>query len=126
MEISELRIDDAVQVKGHEFYYPVIIDKSRMIDILTGKAPEYLPIPIILSQMERLGFHYSNRQYTMPNHFLKNDSKYRFVLTIADEIELWQGLHIISPISDKKFKYIHEIQNVWFELTGEELTFKID
>jgi len=130
MKTSELRIGNAVQIKGPEFYYPIIIKPRILIDIwegVLGECPEnILPIPITLSQMERLGFEYRNRQYTNIKDTTNETCKYKFILTTADNIELYAGSPYGVLITRKKFKYIHEIQNVWYELTGEELTYKID
>lgn len=125
MKTSELRIGNAIMTKDCK-PCPVIITPALMSVLIEKGTPTFLPIPIILSQMERLGFKYKNRKYIMPNHYINGLDEYVFYLTTADKIKLGIGKHIFTAISNKEFKYIHEVQNVWYELTGEELTYKID
>jgi len=128
MEANELRIGNLVNSIGYDFYEDHIFADGtydeHLVDIetlmfLEGKNPGYTstgfkPINITEEWLVRLGFKDTG---------------------VAFEIETQKCLTMFSYQSEKAFyvgikdlvlelEYIHQLQNLYFALTGEELTIK--
>lgn len=115
MEAKELRIGN----------YIYLSDKEKIWQILDGheidKAdanPFTEPIPLIEEWLLKFGFEFAFGQAYIPlgddndGHLLK-DPKLGWIL---DDIEGFQ-----IPLQPK---YVHQLQNLYFALTGNELTIK--
>jgi hypothetical protein len=125
MKAIELRIGNYVKFDNHEDeYYKVSgCDISELSDELIDLNAS--PIPLTEEWLLKFGFIRHHYDYANDVIYIKN---------IADnEIdnaefewgvypnELGSGIQIKNR---KSLKYVHEIQNLYFALTGEELTFK--
>jgi hypothetical protein len=125
MKASELRIGNYVKFDNHEDeYYKVSgCDISELSDELIDLNAS--PIPLTEEWLLKFGFIRHHYDYANDVIYIKN---------IADnEIdnaefewgvypnELGSGIQIKNR---KSLKYVHQLQNLYFALTGEELTFK--
>lgn len=115
MVAKELRIGNLVE-KGNELFEA---------DFITIKmANNYKPIPLTKEILLKFGF---EKQETILHTFFENDyGDFYFSLQLmnnnsfhlrirndSQENERYTGLGI--------FKYVHQLQNLYFALTGEEL-----
>lgn len=76
------------------------------------------PIPLTAEWLEKFGFSYSKT--------FKCYSKDYELLFISEGQQLWlceQDNGLLSKIG-KPFNYVHQLQNLYLDLTGEELTIK--
>jgi len=125
MKASELRIGNYVKFDNHEDeYYKVSgCDISELSDELIDLNAS----PIQLTEEWLLMFGFIRHHYDYANDVI-------YIKNIADnEIdnaefewgvypnELGSGIQIKNR---KSLKYVHQLQNLYFALTGEELTFK--
>ena len=78
---------------------------------------EYIePIPLTEEWLVKLGFElFQDENDAFPSYH----HKYSFVLD-----EKFQPSDVGFPIAHIEFKYVHQLQNLYFALTGEELTIK--
>lgn len=140
MKASELRIGNLLQ--GHAFSHPRLCIKSNGITAITGyginimeENPElldhYSPIPLTLEILEAAGFvtFKTNREATLEVYNnLEGESLY---ITTPDKTEQNIFLEISGRDNDyvpqfiEKYlphiKFLHQLQNLYFALTGEEL-----
>lgn len=111
----ELRISNLVQVDGRPFE---VIGLARHYVYLQTQTPieEVDPVPITQEWLERFGF-----QKTENLHF---DPVWQFKLY---DFEIWcDGSEFLHDycISGSEIKSIHALQNLFYCLTGQELTVK--
>ena len=118
MELSatELRIGNLVTDKWSVGKYPFkIVSIGKTIchyfghQKFSAKYEDLEPIPLTEEWLLRLGFESTNTYYfSKCNLHLQGDIR---------------GFHlVISRIDGIKVKYVHQLQNLYFALTGEELT----
>ena len=102
MKASELRIGNLVYKNG----IATEITADTMLDILRYTTP-FEPIRLTEEWLLKFGFERNKDAWTS---FIKND-----VIIATDKF---------IYMSRTKLKYVHQLQNLYFALTGEELTFK--
>ena len=124
MEATELRLnnfviyeDEIVPVMGMENNYNgllVKIDSNHVID-----CKELEPIALTAEWFSRLGFKEAYRSSTRVRFELSNYCRYDFDLSSNKILQgfLFFGNYI-------KCNYLHQLQNIYFTLTGEELKIK--
>lgn len=117
MKANELRIGNWVLSKD----MPVQIEeiKPETIRYCFGEfSISYIePINLTEEWLVKFGFsHISKNDYQSPYKFLIFDIKLLCFADIQDNNE-----RIFSPID---VKYVHQLQNLYFSLTGEELEIK--
>jgi hypothetical protein len=130
MKATELRIGNCVAINPHPVgFVPFIVREifSKTISISTmdkymvATLPleEVYPIPITEEWLVRFGFEALTKKsegykadtyaYTRGKSWVVNfDGKRLWT-------NFWQG---------REFEYVHQLQNLYFALTGEELTYK--
>lgn len=118
MKVNELRIGNWINVGGelNEF------DIADFCDIFDNGnkwfKDLFKAIPLTEEWLVKFGFsHISKNDYQSPYEFLIFDIK---LLCFAD-IQGDDEERIFSPI---EVKYVHQLQNLYFALTGEELEIK--
>jgi hypothetical protein len=134
MEANELRIGNLVDVKKNDYLLTYIVNcKVESINIeginsyyddgiggdnweYGGKFEELIPIPLTEEWLFKLGFKKDqNNRYVTTNWsglYLELKSQwYLMRATNEANIEICYG-----------FKHVHQLQNLYFALTGEELT----
>ncbi len=130
MKASELRVGNLV-MDGHD----VEVVNYRMIEMLVKNQAEFDFIPLTEKWLLKFGF---EKYQFMNGFFIKTKFGHLMIQFYKDEIHLFftdvtsdsigmkfNGRNFIR--NKKSFtdcKYIHQLQNLYFALTGEELTFK--
>lgn len=115
MKAEELRIGNFVRAKSPEkevYQEPVKVD-IHYLDMFCHdkKLVHFEPIPLTEEWLIRFGF--SSR---LDNLFYVN-----FFFTLAKSEEGFR-LWIVSGTYGRTIHYVHELQNLYFALTGQELT----
>jgi len=108
MKAKELRIGNLVDVLGD----PVFISYHDLIKLSKGIKTSMQPIPLTESWLLKFGFDEDGGYYG--SYMLWFEKPFTHAFLNAD---------ILGEI---KFpcKYVHQLQNLYFALTGEELTIK--
>lgn len=108
MKVQELRI-------GNWVSYPMggncQIQSGREIDAFDKNTPS--PIPLTPEILEKIGFHKYRYWWTRPNN------TFNFEEWTNDELGLY--LHVNEHKVGQHIKYLHQLQNLYFALTGTEL-----
>jgi len=119
MEAKELRAGNYVQYEDDGSIFKVTsIERyglgveNEIESVLFIVYDKFEPIPITKEWMLKFGFKYSDDKYTH-SLFNKKWNKYFKVEFCGN------GLFISFSA---RIKYIHQLQNLYFALTGEELT----
>ena len=120
--LTNLIFQEITPINIHNLMHLTGWDKSP-VDI------EFEPIPLTKEFLLKFGFENIDKggndyiTYTDPNHDyylqldVRNDGKY----SILDNDNSFNDLRAFSMVD---ISYVHQLQNLYFALTGEELTFK--
>lgn len=108
IQASELRIGNWVAKNGN--WYQLNI--NNFIEYVTSN-PE--PIPLTPEILKKAGFVYSAAPITGVIHYSKGDVKF----IVRDGGYSFYSWHKTSV------KFVHQLQNLYFDLTGEELEVKL-
>jgi hypothetical protein len=109
MKINELRVGNLLYNES----VIVTIDARTIFDIWDNKGlSKYKPIPITDTWLLKFGFKFSKGLMT----YYKNN--HDVSLYASGIIEFSPFGHAYNVIN---IKYIHELQNIYFALTGDEL-----
>lgn len=118
MEANELRIGNLV----YRVFSPYGQEKDRWIETiertekgndLSLPSSHIKPIPLTDEFLHNLGFR-SSRNW---DHIYVNDNIDLKINVVNSRFELW---NVYGPVSI--VKYVHQVQNLVFALTGSELT----
>ena len=138
MKANELRIGNYVKGIGHNISWLVegietdYIHSSNAWRLLSS----FEPIPLNTNWLEKFGFKaWDDKKtiYTLERHIDKyNNTCFRFWLQldklvfdyIQNEIHPTESIFDDKNIIRLEIKYVHQLQNLYFALTGEELTIK--
>jgi len=131
MKASDLRIGNWVE---HDFSWELMVDAVHHDSIyaIDGKTPVHLdledcrPIPLTPEWLERFGFEYRGLKMSGMKWFQKDQKGLAFQqLRVAkwhdDEWSFTLECVVPSTLSIAPLKYVHQIQNLYFALTGDEL-----
>lgn len=127
MEAKELRIGNFI-FNGNNQIVEINIDRLRLLE----KGINYEPIPLTQEWLLKFGFKKQKAVY-IPVFSKRTNSKIWFSVYGREEYQDPNELHINDPKKwfsveynkfDVKIKYIHQLQNIYWCLTGEELTLK--
>lgn len=125
MKINEIRIGNWVD-NGEGNHY--IIDTSFFIDILdfskdNSGETDLKPIPITEKWLLEFGFkNIHNQQALINNEWVKVYSFRNIEYFLDGEILIKGNCCLDSFVYLNPIKYVHQLQNLYFALTGEELT----
>lgn len=119
IKANELRIGILIRdyrgavrkVTGRDIYKQCALDGDRE-DQSVG--PVLNPIPLTPEWLERMGFEKFGNRYGL------GDESIDFGIDQENSFFYWNQ----SEIPDVQLKYVHQLQNLYFALTGEELTIK--
>jgi len=126
IQINELRI-------GNYITTPLGIDAvfsirkiDGEIDVNTFYDEEIHPISLTKEWLEKLGFEFKNNsnQYGWYKDVLNRQFCWCYSEFVSIEFKARQMDEFQDTIMDIKCKYIHQLQNIYFALTGEELEIK--
>ena len=132
MEKNELRIGNILK-SGKSYYrvyalsYPMILaiqnvryDVESEQGIFSSDSTILEPITLTEEILLKCGFEYEDLADESPFEIYKKDA-----------IEMWEfnGEYWLCDMLDQngidhEFKYLHQLQNLYFALTGQELQFK--
>ena len=111
-ETKDLRIGNYLARRDGSIF-PVTVDDIMNIN----KFPPYLrPIPVILS--EELIIEMGGQQYPERKDLYKLD-KFVLVMDEDGDVGIVTG-NFVCELSLCHLKYVHQLQNLYFALTGEE------
>jgi hypothetical protein len=109
---KELRIGNYLSIIG---ITPIKIDAQRILSISNGDT-DYQQIPINEEWLLKFGFEKMGLYYHFPDSFFKLEqykNKNAFWLRSGTE-----------HLDCVRINYVHQLQNLYFALTGTELTLK--
>ena len=128
MKATELRVGNLVEYGG------TILPVDITIFQLLFSKKEHLINPVVLTEewLLKCGFLKSNE-----NPYCYNSDEVNRILYYKDDFEIvWRdgGFYIWIQIEDdwysgehgKEFIFVHQLQNIYFVLTGDELIFKFN
>ena len=116
MEASELRIGNSI-MQDDDF---VFVTWWRL-ELMENNKIEYKPIPLTEEWLVKLGFTRHHADYSNNVIYIKNvPDNTEFEWGVYPN-ELGSGIQIQNR---KILKYVHQLQNLYHALTGEELTIK--
>lgn len=116
MKATELRI-------GNWFYAMTIggewiesqVKDGKHLDVLDGcSIDEVKPIPLTEEWLERFGI-MQNTWFEDGSYMIKEDRGFGWEMYVRNAVKT-------KRISFAYFKHVHQLQNLYFALTGEELT----
>ena len=127
MKASDLRIGNLVNLMlNHEDFETICVDVTDLINIPHGGV--YEPIPLTEEILLKLGFKNidkggndfitytdSEHNYYLQIDVRKNDGKYLILDNSFDDLRAFSMVDI---------EYVHQLQNLYFALTGNELKYK--
>lgn len=115
MEASELRIGNYVKFPHNE--KPLTVN-PRIIQLHFNRETLYDPIPLTADWLLKFGFLHLGIGFVSPDDLLfvyaGNSGKYEIFLYKEVEEDVYLA----------HFEYVHQLQNLYFALTGKELTLK--
>lgn len=110
MKATELRIGNYVQYQDKPVKVTglnaCMIDADEIFDPLI--EDNFNPIPLTEEWLKKFGFEFN--QYWNAYHM--------------GRFKLNKGWYLCDVVYDVAIKYVHQLQNLYFALTGEELTLK--
>lgn len=127
MEAKELRIGNFITSKSSSTYWEVNVDDLKHIE---DNPDHYEPIPLTEEWLLKFGFEKSDSDYQIQiqkddkkgntDYWIYVDSGFdnetnKFKVQILCQEGCWLSL---------KTEYVHQLQNLYFALTGEELILK--
>jgi hypothetical protein len=139
MKANELRVGNYVYGKEIETVKAIGIEGYIWFDYKRNLLVEHCqPISLTEEWLEKFGFKaWDDKKtiYTLERHIDKyNNTCFRFWLQldklvfdyIQNEIHPTESIFDDKNIIRLEVKYVHQLQNLYFALTGEELTIKVD
>jgi len=125
--VRDLRIGNYIKIYGDKFHFQEVLQINRgSIGIEDDEFEcveinEVNPIPITEKWLTSLGFKFVIRNMYMLR--LNNEIQLQFYENQDEFIVIAIGQYDSALIHTdlKKIKYIHQLQNLYFALTGEEL-----
>lgn len=126
MKPTELRLGNLIKVKelnlnnGNYEWETQEVTYHVLHSILAGNRKGFEPIPIAEEWLLRFGFEKINEP--LGYHF-ENKDCWIYLIGLGFEIE-------INTLDERhnlcrSFLYVHQLQNLYFALTGNELTIKL-
>lgn len=123
INVNELRIGNLVFIDYTESYYARVlelpdlrVEKSKNDKPLVSNSIVY-PIPLAPEWLERCGY----LKDSIDGKYYKQGSGLPPIYFIYNGYYYMDGL----PLNGNKIKHLHQLQNLYFALTGEELNVKL-
>lgn len=127
IDVRELRIGNKLIFRGQVVTVDAVYDNpdAGIVGIrgyeteFQNQAAEFSPIPITLDILEKCGF-----MPDMGGCSLQGDFWYLGLCDIDSNdvhFTLAYGIGLLNEAAARHIKYIHQLQNIFFFLTGEEL-----
>jgi hypothetical protein len=125
MQASELRIGNSIENEylnvdlGMDVWIVVKVDYHILYDLVHGESKKYRPMVLTEQWLLDFGFRKYNNVWVLPD-FIENDFV-RFHFTIYNEGKRYTYNSAEFPV---ELQYVHRLQDLFYALTGEELTLK--
>jgi len=125
MKANELRVNNWVNVTDKDYQITQILERGINCGIVGAMYDIVKPIPLTEEWLERFGFEdLSKERYS--NYYKNNGKVWILNVTIGTE-NWWCGSP--SDINGKSkhlrnVEFVHQLQNLYFALTGQELELK--
>lgn len=134
MKESELRIGNIIYRVNYDVIDAITTKLAHVVDLTTLTNIEHIkdgyePIPLTQQWLEKLGF--SDKEYKdgYIGIDVKSNMTIDFVLTKPETLYghqkffIWEYKQGCLPLMTH-LQYVHQLQNLFFSLTGQELTIK--
>jgi len=120
IQANELRIGNYVSMFGEQI---LIVDISLLMGIENGV--EFIPIPLTPEILEKCGFEWSDTKTHSDDRPPVKGLYKEFLLMLnnGSNKNIWYAAPFGYPLMPQRTYYLHQLQNLYFALTGEELTF---
>jgi len=125
LKATELRVNNYLEFKDTIFQVEIItltgglqiyrIDYDSGYQFIIGQVKDFKPIPLTEEWLIRFGFDKKGEQY-----FKGYCYEIGMMLNSNNEWYIDDGIRTF----DLPLKYVHQLQNLYHSLTGEELTIK--
>jgi len=120
MKANELRFGSVVYFSNYEPVNESQIRRIGWIDLeqlsIDEHTERYLPIPLTADVLEKCGFDSVDRYDCRIGNIT-------FKVSFGGTGLIWQYEHHCNPVSRQAtLIYLHQLQNLYLDLTGEELT----
>jgi hypothetical protein len=106
MKASEFRIGNLVCDPMHKL--PFYIGLEDIADLCYDRPKRFEPIPLTKEWLLELGFEYNGVIYEIDEYLVRFTSQFI--------VAYWIDSGFMT-----KIKYVHQLQNLYFALTGQEL-----
>jgi hypothetical protein len=118
MKAEELRIGNAVKPIHPQYNEKYIETESITYNAINVYFREYSideiePIPLTEEWLKKFGFQITYKQYLQPPNWLNALRTFR--------IKFNTHYCIVKGLNGTEYKYVHELQNLHFVLTGNEI-----
>ena len=127
MRANELRIGNYVNLMLNHEDYETLTITTKDLEYIEKNQGDYQPIPLTEEWLLKFGFVKINHQMSL------NDSSMTYHYELNGDDRHWQ-LYFdgrVFSINESKLrlflhhnKYLHQLQNLYFAVTGEELKMK--
>jgi hypothetical protein len=115
IQANELRIGNWVFNPKNNFHFK--IDGFHILDLWAGEDCKFIqPIPLTPEILEKAGFEKNGKRFSKDWFYLWSDN-YNIVFALA-EMEESIGKYL-------NIEYVHQLQNLYFDLTGQELNIQL-
>jgi len=117
---NELRFNNWIKYADKDYWIKDVIGKPCQIDIdifieAESKPDLYEPITLSPDVLEKVGFSRVDHIHGYSFYTLSKSKKNRCHIDIYPEKTQWMSYSV------KHCKYLHELQNLYYSLTGSEL-----
>jgi hypothetical protein len=126
IKATELRIGNYIKLMFNYEDYEAIQVTSDELVMVDKKKADYEPLPLTEEWLFKFGFNHidksdndyitytdSNHEYYLQLDVRRKDGKYSILDNSFDDLRDFSMVDIM---------YVHQLQNMYFALTGEELT----
>ena len=125
MKISELRIGnyirDVFETKSHEVKKLDLEDYAAMLNRRNSSHPNiYRGVELSDEWIKRFGFEVSK---TQDKFFIKDNN---IGISTADDMFRFIKGNFVCQIVLREFEFVHELQNLYYAITGVELSVAAD
>ena len=129
MKVNELRIGNYIELDGKvESIWEISMDyqdegfplfSAGTTSLVEFRECRHKPMPLTEEWLEKFGFYETSRYGKYLEFNINQEQSLRLPICKHSERDFWYVLR-----GSVKIQYVHQLQNLYFALTGEELTIK--
>jgi len=132
---NELRIGNAIIIGGKHINVSLVSDGDS-VGFIDGEtitclpSKHFKPIPLTEEWLVKFGGEKESSFFRFGGYFYFDKKLFieeilgEEVLANTDESKQYSGYHYFQ-VNQSEIKYVHQLQNLYFALTGEELQLKL-